>query len=355
MISLENRFSSSFAQPLNERGVSVTALRTRAFARAALVGNPSDGYHGKTISLIVRNFCAEVILDESPALEVFPAHQEQCRFDSLDDFLRDLRLNGYYGGMRLIKASIKRFLQWCAREGIVLPRKNFTLRYSSNIPRQVGLAGSSAIVTATLRALFEFYGVVIRKELLPALILAVETEELGITAGLQDRVVQVYEGLTYMDFDAAFMQAHGHGQYEALDPALVPPLYIAYQRELAESSEVVHNDIRRRFLAGDVVVIERMQALAALASEARECLLTGNHVRLAQLINRNFDIRCSMVTLNPDQARMVETARNVGASANFTGSGGAIIGTYEDEAMLERLRGVFSAQKCSVFEPLIVS
>ena len=27
-----------------------------------------------------------------------------------------------------------------------------------------------------------------------------ETEELGIAAGLQDRVVQTYEGLVYMDF-----------------------------------------------------------------------------------------------------------------------------------------------------------
>ena len=30
---------------------------------------------------------------------------------------------------------------------------------------------------------------------------SVEQEELGITVGLQDRVIQVYEGLVYMDFD----------------------------------------------------------------------------------------------------------------------------------------------------------
>ena len=39
-------------------------IRKRAYARAGLVGNPSDGYHGKTISVIVRNFCAEVVLYE---------------------------------------------------------------------------------------------------------------------------------------------------------------------------------------------------------------------------------------------------------------------------------------------------
>jgi len=31
-------------------------IRKRAYARAGLIGNPSDGYHGKTISIIVRNF-----------------------------------------------------------------------------------------------------------------------------------------------------------------------------------------------------------------------------------------------------------------------------------------------------------
>ena len=31
-------------------------IRKRTYARAGLLGNPSDGYYGKTISIIVRNF-----------------------------------------------------------------------------------------------------------------------------------------------------------------------------------------------------------------------------------------------------------------------------------------------------------
>jgi glucuronokinase len=45
----------------------------------------------------------------------------------------------------------------------------------------------------------------------PNLVLSAE-EELGITAGLQDRVVQVYGGVVYMDFDRDHMQAHGYGR-----------------------------------------------------------------------------------------------------------------------------------------------
>ncbi len=328
-------------------------FKTKSYARAGLVGNPSDGYHGKTISLIVKNFSADVVIYEWPEMEILPTQQDHCRFDSLADFLRDQRINGYYGGMRLIKASIKRFAEYCEQSGVKLPRENFSLRYSSSIPRQVGLAGSSAIVTATMRALCGFYEVTIPKELLPGLILSVEKDELGIGAGLQDRVVQVYEGLVYMNFDKAFMDERKHGIYEPMDLALLPPIYIAYQTELAESSEVFHNDIRKRYDSGERKVIDAMETIADLALQARECLLARNYETLSNLMNKNFDTRRGIYNLNPKHIRMVELAREIGASAKFAGSGGSVIGIYQDEAMFERLKRAFEAEDCAVIKPII--
>ena len=45
-------------------------LRCKAFPRAALVGNPSDGYFGKTIAFVFHNYCAEAELYESPELDL---------------------------------------------------------------------------------------------------------------------------------------------------------------------------------------------------------------------------------------------------------------------------------------------
>lgn len=45
----------------------------------------------------------------------------------------------------------------------------------------------------------------------PNLVLSAE-EELGITAGLQDRVVQVYGGVVFMDFNRDHMQTWGYGR-----------------------------------------------------------------------------------------------------------------------------------------------
>ena len=134
-------------------------IETRAYARAGLLGNPSDGYFGKTISISVRNFGAHVSLYETPELQIESQQQDLNRFRNVYDLVESVSLVGYYGGTRLIKAAIKKFCEYCEQNNIKLSNKNFTIRYHSSIPRQVGLAGSSAIITATLRALMKFYQV----------------------------------------------------------------------------------------------------------------------------------------------------------------------------------------------------
>src|SRR5687768_16539036 len=145
-------------------------ITAHAHARAGLVGNPSDGYFGKTISFIIRNFRATVRLWESPHFEIVPTHGDFARFDSVNAFLKDQRLHGYYGGMRLIKAALKKFHEYCDRhDGCELSHRSFTIGYETDIPRLVGLSGSSAIVVATLRALMRFYEVVLPRHQLPGL------------------------------------------------------------------------------------------------------------------------------------------------------------------------------------------
>ena len=58
--------------------------------------------------------------------------------------------------------------------------------------------------------------------------LHVETKELGITAGLQDRVVQVLDGCISMHFDKDLIEKTGNGEYTPVDVSLLPPLFLAY-------------------------------------------------------------------------------------------------------------------------------
>ena len=316
-------------------------IQHRAYARAGLIGNPSDGYHGKTISITVRNFWAEAVLYEWEDVEVVWSREDQSRFRSLDDLVHDVRLHGYYGGIRLVKATIKKFVEDCRRAGRPLHRRNFAIRYDTNIPRAVGLAGSSAIITATLRCLMDFYEVSIPKEVQPSLALSVETDELGIAAGLQDRVIQAYEGVVQMDFAAERMReidGFPCGIYTPLETALLPPLYLAYSAEVGEPTEMVHNDLRARYERGEPQVLAAMQRFAAITDEAAEAITRGNHRRLDQLINENFDLRRKICRISDAQLDMVLRARSSGCSAKFAGSGGAIIGLCPEDQSFDRLR-----------------
>jgi len=117
------------------------ACEAVAYARAGLIGNPSDGYFGKTISFVIRDFSAKVSLYEHPEVEIVPSFQDRSRYDSVRELARDVKANGYYGGIRLMKAAIRKFQEYCEVHRIDLPQRNFSIRYRSTIPRRLGLAG----------------------------------------------------------------------------------------------------------------------------------------------------------------------------------------------------------------------
>jgi glucuronokinase len=116
---------------------------------------------------------------------------------------------------------------------------------------------------------------------------------------------------------------------------------------------VFHNDIRGRFNRGDPAVVRAMGRCAALAGQAREALLARDAERLGRLMDENFEQRRSIYRLPEGQVRMVEVARRAGASANFTGSGGAVVGLYRDEAMFQVLEKALGEIGCRVVRPLI--
>jgi glucuronokinase len=312
-------------------------IETRAFARAGLLGNPSDGYFGKTISIIVRNFGAQVTLYQTPELIIEEQEVDINKFRNIHQLVETVRLTGYYGGTRLVKAAIKKFWEYCALNNLRIENRNFTIRYKTSIPRQVGLAGSSAIITATIRALCRFYNVEIPMQVFPSVVLSSEVDELGINAGLQDRVIQTYEGCVYMDFEKEGLLKNNYGIYERIDTQLLPKLYLAYKTDLSKVSGKVLNNIKQKFDVGDKSVTETLSQIADCAERGKHAIIKKDYATLNELINLNFDLRCKIMNISDSNMELVNTARNCGASAKFSGSGGAIIGIYKDDNMLQKL------------------
>jgi glucuronokinase len=270
-----------------------------AFARAALAGNPSDGYGGATLAVAVRDFAAEAQATPAQAPSISPESA-------------------------LVRATLERFKRTLAPAAAPT-----AVRVRTSIPRAVGLGGSSAIVIATVRALCEYHGVGLHQDELASFALAVETEELGIAAGLQDRVAQAYGGLTFMDFRA--------GRYEPLDPALLPPLFLAWDLRGASHSGLIHGDLRARFERADPGVHEALAELAEHAHTARASLLAGDALAFAGCLDASFEARRRLLPLDERHVAMIEIARAQGASANYTGSGGAIVGCCRDDSHRARV------------------
>ena len=337
-------------------------IRTRSFARAGLLGNPSDGYFGKTLSFTFTQFGVELVMSESSRIRFQQGEVDDATFASMEEMSRNLRLYGYYGGIRLLKATAKRFFDYCQERGLALPKRNFSVEYKINIPRLVGLSGSSAICSAMLRALMKFYEVEIPFEMQPTICLEAERDELGINCGFQDRVIQIYNGLVFMDFEKSFVESHNHGKYEQLYPSstfnLQPStfnLYIAYDAKRAEESGKAHKRVKRLFEEKNADVVTAMSEFADIAQRGRDAIIAGRIGDLPSLINANFDLRDKIFNVAEENRRMVMTARKCGASAKFAGSGGAIVGTYADEAQFRQLKADLAAIGTEVLIPTIAT
>lgn len=324
-----------------------------AYPRAALIGNPSDGFGGMTIAFVFSDFHSEVRLEENDHIEVLPGRVDHLKWKDLDEFNSTVSSMGYYGGLRLLKATLLVFINHCKENDIKLHDKGFSLSYKTDIPVLLGLSGSSAIISACLRALGKWYGVKMQPWLLANLAWKVETEELHIPAGLQDRVAQAYNYPVYMDFDESHFNANPYGKYEKLTRPL-KNVYIAFNDTLAEGSEVTHSNLRERFNSGDTQVLEAIEKWKNLTLLFRDAHEADDVDAMFDCIDTNFDIRNMLTDLHPRQVDLVKLARKSGACAKFCGSGGAIIGMYRDSKMLDQLRKDLSSQGVNIVLPNIV-
>ena len=276
-------------------------------ARAALAGNPSDGYGGAVVAVPV------------PDLAAFASAEFADRFSIR---AADAELD------RLLAATARAFADAVGRPADV------TLAATTTIPRSVGLAGSSALIICALRVLGASIDHRFEPIELAQLALSVERDRLGVAAGLQDRLVQSVGQLVSMRFDPV--------AYERLDAPADLPLFVAWSDSAARSSDTVHRSLRRRYDAGEPHVIAGMSGLAAQAELAADAITSGDLTGLGRAMNRTFEIRSMMTDVDPSTRTLVRIAVRHGAAANSAGSGGSIVGLARDCDHLDELGAAFA-------------
>ncbi len=296
-------------------------------ARAALAGNPSDGHGGAVVATVVPSLAATVSATPDSFFG-FEGWSEQfgsvgetsdwvgCRATEPRESGRDVPL------VHAALAALHRFA-----DAELSPH---VFRFSTTIPRSLGLAGSSAIVIATIRTMIDAHRedpwareLVNRPELVASLALVAERDLLGIPAGLQDRVVQTLGGVVAMEFGVEHTHTeHGLdiGSYRRLGP-LPDGVFIAHRDGTAGDSGSVHGAVD----VTDASFLSAMALAADAARSAADAIARYDVEALGAAMDATFDQRTRVFTLDPRHVEMVGVARANGASANYTGSGGAVI------------------------------
>lgn len=299
-----------------------------AYGRIGLLGNPSDMYGGKCISFTFENY-SKVSVSDFPEIKIEGN-------SSSDDHLT------YNGSNDLVKATIKY---------LGLGDKRMRIHYKTNIPIGAGLSGSSAIIIATIRAFNKRFKLGLNAYEIAEAALHVETDELKIAAGFQDRYIISFGGVCFMDFSGKeYMRdpkIEGYGKVEKLNIKDIP-CFLCLGAE-PKSSAAIHNPLREKFLNGSMdekkEIKNDMDEMAELAVLGKEVLLKKDWKGLGNLMNKNTELRENLkrhlgkntMHLEKDM-EMINKAISYGAlGAKVAGSGGAIIVLSEDKKVLDKM------------------
>lgn len=325
-------------------------IRCMSYPRVGLLGNPSDGYEGRTIAFTFKDFHAEVTIEPSDRLRIQPSAPDNLEFESLHSAVERFAADNRDDGLRLLWAALYRFtscVPLVQKMDKKDPRLRFSINYQTNIPRQVGFAGSSAIIVSALRALTKWFEVQLPRLELSEMALAAEVEDLGIQAGPMDRVIQVYGGLMAMDF----RQPRNEASYQRLDASLLPPLFIAWDPDGAKTSGEPHGELRKRFERGEQTVRSIIPAFRQLVDEGVDCLERLDEDRFRVLMDQNFHLRTQIFPISNRDHEMVALARQHHASAKLCGSGGAIVGSPSANCQWEKMSADFIQRGFSILRP----
>lgn len=277
--------------------------------RCGIIGNPSDIYGGYLVSCSVplRNWCRIERAD---------------RFELPED-------------PTLWNAATARF-----------PTPPVRVTWNSEVPRSSGLAGSTALLAATVAAVLAIRGeapvleTAEQRSIFAELVRDIELNEAGVVCGYQDAYMAVHGGLQALDFEGKHPVDGGPlGQLEPIDAPL-PFLLVSTGVERLSGS--VHGPIRDQWLRGEPEVVEAMARITELGRLGADALRNQDWDSLAAAMTENQAISAALGGSGDAIDHLIARCLHHGAKAAKlagAGMGGTVIALVEDgEALEQRLQ-----------------
>ena len=237
-------------------------IAASAPGRANLIGNPSDQYGGCTLACSV-GLRARVLLDAAtPGRIAASGESTRVACESGSELRGD--------ALDLGRVAL-------AHEGLTSPP--FGISYESEIPRQSGMAGSSALMVALLAAIDAWQGQRRERSALAEAAREAEASGLGLQCGFVDQYACSYGGLLHVDLRGKSFDEGADGPFATVEdlgargPAL--PFVLAYTG-VRHSSDSVHRPIRERWLKGEREVVLGYARVAAIGVQGKTAFQRGD-------------------------------------------------------------------------------
>lgn len=265
----------------------VRRIAYSAPGRAGILGNPSDIYGGCVLSTSIplRNYCT---IEEAEDW----------------DLPEDTTL-------------------WDAAVSRVPIKGKWKVTWETQVPRSSGLAGSTALLAATLACVFEANEMPLgTQSSFAELVRDIELVEAGVVCGYQDAYMVVHGGVQELDFEGK--HPIDSGPEGKLQPRQLNGEFLLVTTGVERLSGSVHGPMRDRWLAGEKFVQDAMIELRQIAKSSSSLDEEG----LVKAMKRNFKLIQELGGSGPEIDHLVQIAEQNGAKAAKlagAGMGGTVI------------------------------
>ena len=286
--------------------------------RAGIIGNPTDMYGGAVLSCSVALRAHVTVMPASGwALE---AGGQECTIAGRDD------LRPQHDQFDVARAVLG-YLH--------LPPPTCRIRYDSEIPMRSGLAGSTALVVALVRAMAAWQGEHPTPYQVAERARYIELNNLKVVCGYQDAYMCTFGGLNYIDFRSKQFYRQAEAElFATVEPlaAYIPhlPFVLAFTG-VQHASGAVHRPLRERWLDGEAAVVEGYKHITEIAQLGKKALVLGDWPALGRLMNENHAVQRDLGGSGECNERLIAAALQAGApGAKLAGAGdgGTIIALW---------------------------
>jgi len=274
-----------------------------------------------------------------PPLHLF--HQPAITVNVAIDLAAEVRVRRRPGdAIRLFAVDQQRQLLWPSRERISWTREPFLelvarlirslapdvgldIWTDCHAPAGAGTGGSSALAVATAAALAAVAGQRLSRKTLIEQARSIETQAIHVPTGYQDYYAAVYGGASAIEFGLTGIRRTEVGGKRFLGQ-LERHLLLVYLGK-PRFSGANNWELFKRHVEWDRKTVALFEALKDSAISMRDAFLKQDVARIADLLNRDWEIRRRAVPgmSSPAIDRLIRTLRRAGAlGARLCGAGG---------------------------------